>query len=194
MGNTPTPASQWKNKIQVDGTDLELPSENVARIKQISPQAFLGSGLIPDPLTAIISQAINTKKGMPPQVVDKIAEDPKQLAAAMELFDRVLVYVAIEPQIIMPPTCEVCDEYYNVDERHSDTSHENYHAYIEGDRDPDTLYADQVDMDDKMFIFNFCLGGTRSLETFRQEQQASMDAVSNGQVVRGAPKRPARRP
>lgn len=200
---TPTPASAWKGKVEVEGTDLPLPSGNVARIRQIAPTAFISSGLIPDPLSHIVRQAINTKKGLNPNQMKKIAEDPDKLVAALELFDRVLAFVAVEPQISMPPTCihnlgedgaEPCGTYHNAeDKRHTDPDVKNYHQYREGPRDPEVLYADQVDWNDKVFIFQWCLGGTRDLEKFRSELDASMGTVSDGQDVPRKAKRSGRR-
>lgn len=190
---TYTPAAEWKNKVEVDGSPLDLPSGNTALVKQISPQAFMSQGLIPDPLTAIVKQAINSKQGLPPSAVTKIADNPEQLNAAMEMFDRVLAYVMVAPTVLMPPACQECGEYYNVDDRHKIRTREDYHPYQEAVREDNVLYADQVDMDDKMFIFNWCLGGTRDLQKFRDQQQAGVAAVPDSKVVRGAAKRTGKR-
>lgn len=189
---TPTPVTQWKGRIEVEGSDLQLPSENVARVKQISPQAFITSGLLPDPLSNIVRKAINSKQGLKPADMKKVSDDPEMLGAALELFDRVLAFVMVEPRVSMPPTCE-CGVYYNVDARHKDQSLPNYHEYNEQPRDPQVLYADQVAMDDKVFIFNWCLGGTRDLEKFRSEQQAVVESVSDGEDVQVPAKRSSRR-
>lgn len=184
----PTQPRDWKKKIQVEGTDLTLPSGNIALVKQMSPQAFMQSGLIPDPLTAIIRKSIGEKQGLPPTAMAEISEDPEMLMSAMELFDRVLVYVVAEPFVKMPPTCDHltgevrCEMYYNT-AVHRDNKDPEYHEYHEGARADDILYADQVDMDDKMFIFNWCLGGTRDLDQFRKELQGNVDAVSDSQNI-----------
>lgn len=185
----PTTAAAWQGKIEVEGTDLALPSGNVARVKQISPQAFIVSGLIPDPLTGIIRSAINSKQGLPPSKLAKMSDDPEMLVSAMEMFDRVLVYVVISPTCEMPPPCEDCKEYYN-NGKHDGAEG---HSYLEGPRDPDVLYADTVDMDDKLFIFQWCMGGTRDTEKFREELQATMGSVSNSKVVQRSTKRAPRR-
>lgn len=180
---TPTPASQWKGKVKVEGVDLELPSGNVALVRQLSPQAFISSGIIPDPLNAIITKAINSKRGLPPKAMDDIAKDPKQLASAFELFDRVLVYVVVEPRVMMPPTCSICGQYANTDQHQPDHPDLGDHLYVEGPRDPNILYADQVELQDKIFIFQWCLGGAKQLEQFRDQLASSMASVSNEQDV-----------
>lgn len=184
----PTPARDWKKKIQVEGADLTLPSGNIALVKQMSPQAFMQSGLIPDPLTAIIRKSIGAKQGLPPEALKEISDDPEMLMSAMELFDRVLEYVVVEPAVEMPPTCDRlinevrCATYYNVDV-HRNTQDPNYHQYHEGARAEEVLYADQVDMDDKMFVFNWCLGGTRDLDQFREELKGNVESISDSQNI-----------
>lgn len=174
---SPTPAAEWKSQATTNSTDLLLPSGNVARIKRLSPEAFVKSGVIPDPLTEIIKKAIAEKQGMPPSKLRELAEKPENAEAALELFDRVLSYVMVTPSVMMPPPCVECNEYYNVDARHSDAKAEGYHPYKEGERRADVLYADVVDMTDKVFIFRFVMTGVRDLETFRQELDAGLGNV-----------------
>ena len=52
-----------------------------------------------------------------------------------------------------------------------------------GLRDPDVLYVDEVDIEDRMFILNFALGGTRNLERFREELADSVRPVQAGEGV-----------
>lgn len=195
---SPTPAREWKKKSNLDGRDLPLPSGNVALVKPIAPTAFMTNGMIPDPLTALIRKAINEKKGLPPSAMQKMAEDPVQLSAALEMFDRVLVAAVILPEISMPPACdievegEVCGDYANTDV-HKTPHKSGHHQYHEGQRDPDVLYADEVEFQDKVFIFQWCLGGTSDLERFRSEQAKRMESVSDGSNVQRPTKRAAKR-
>lgn len=175
---TPTPVDQWAGAIQVEGTDILLPSGNVARVRQISPAAFLSSGLIPNPLLSIIRKSIQEKQGMSPKAMKAITEDNALLVSALELFDRVLAHVMVQPSVKMPPPCRQCGEYANKPQH--DSGLKGYHQYNEGDREAGVLYADVVQMDDKMFIFQWAVGGTRDLETFRDEFQSRVGSVSDG--------------
>lgn len=177
-----TPASQWKGKVKVEGSPLPLPSENVALVRQISPQAFLASGLIPDPLRPIVTTAINSKQGLRPKDTKKMMDDPKLLGAAMELMDRTVCYVVVEPEIVMPPKCTECGEYAN-NETHNRESANFGHRYNEGPRDPNLLYADQVDLMDKQFVFQYCMGGVKDLEPFREELATTVGGLQAGQGV-----------
>lgn len=185
---TPTPASQWQTTVKVDGTDLALPSGNIVRIRRMSPQTFLTAGVIPNPLLEIITASIRSKRGMPPEKVEEMSKDAEKIQASLEMFDRVMAYVALSPVVKMPPTCNHCNQYYNVDERHKDEVREDYHRYDEGPRDPNVLYSDIVDIADKMFVFQFCLGGTRDLESFRSQLPTGLGGLSDLQDLLTAPK------
>jgi hypothetical protein len=181
---SPTPASQWKSKAKPEGQDLPLPSENVARVRTLSPQAFLSSGMIPQPLMPMVQKAIHTKKGLNPKDLEKqlAGDDPAMLGTALELFDRVLTHCVIEPPIEMPPPCSECNKYANTPE-HKDREVAEYHRYNEGERNPEVLYADQIDMEDKMFIFQWALGGTHNVSGFLQQLEGSVEDSPGKQGV-----------
>lgn len=220
MGNTPkkkaaprntqsepvevTPVSAWAGAVEViEGKLVELPSGNTARMRNVEPTTFLEGGFLPDPLTQIVRAAIQTKQGIRPQQINKMAEDPEQLIATMQTFDRVLAYVMVEPECRLRPDCVamilsddgesdvMCDLPWH-DPIHQVAGTPNRHVCQIGERDPNVLYVDQVSMEDKVFVFQWALGGTSNLEQFRKEHRANVESVANGQGVRVAAKRPAR--
>lgn len=157
----------WKKST---ATELLLPSGETALVKRPGIQAFLKKGVIPDSLAPIVQAQINKAQGKRPvkggDASDKIdiaalMEDPEKLAAILELVDTVLVDVVVQPKVAAAPA--------NPD-----------------DRRDDVFYPDEVDLEDKMFIFNFAVGGTRDLERFRSESDgalASVDSVAGVQVA-----------
>jgi hypothetical protein len=197
----PTAASAWKGKARLDGQDLALPSGNVARVRNISPEAFFASGFMPDSLTNLVRESINKKAGVPPSKIKAIAEDPKKILEAMETFNRVLVYCVIEPAIETVPGCAdtygsegeetECGKPQSDDIHHKDVV--GKHRFKMARRDPDILYADEVDLNDKLFIFQWALGGVSNLEQFRDEQRALVESASDGKAVRRPAKRAAGR-
>lgn len=181
-----TKASQWKTKAPVQGISLELPSGNVCLARPVRPEAFLESGMIPDALSGMIASAINSKKGLPPSKIEEITEDPAKMAAALELFDRALVFVVVEPQVEMPPICDAegCTETYAGGQGvHISRKHPGYHKYVDPARDPDILYADVVDMEDKQFIFQWAIGGSTDVSRFRDELESELAALQPGEGV-----------
>lgn len=174
----PTSASEWVSKTTGDDEDVRLPSGNVARVRRVGPEAFLTKGIMPDSVSPIVEKAIRSKKGLRPQEQADMAKDPKQLGALMEMLDRTMVYAVIQPEVQMPPACQACGELDTVStEEHHDQSLPDYHAFNPAQRQPGVLYADRVDLEDKMFILNFVVGGTRDLERFRGELGESVGGV-----------------
>lgn len=175
-----TQASQWQSKKQPDDTiELDLPSGNTCLARRIAPETFLDSGMIPDPIMPLMQKSIHLKKGLPPQEMKKLEQDPKKLVAAIQMFDRVLVYAVVEPRVELPPACE-CGKR-EADVIHLDSDTDGFHAYRQSEeRKEDALYADVVDLEDKMYIFQWCLGGASDIAQFRDKLPAGVVSSPTG--------------
>jgi hypothetical protein len=96
--------------------------------------------------------------------------DPERLQGIIDLTDAVCVEVLVDPQVHPVPM-------------------HNYGGEILpmpiGDprRDQTILYVDEVDFNDKMFIFNFAVGGPADLETFRTQSGLDVGNVPAGEGV-----------
>lgn len=159
--DSPTSASSWKKKT-VGGTLFTVPSGNTALIRTPGMQAFIKQGIIPNALMPFIQEAM--KKGEKPSDVDvsQLLDDPTRLNQIMDLADAVTVNCCIDPKVEAIPLDE----------------DENQIPIGDSRRDDDTLYVDEVDFEDKMYIFNLAVGGTSDLEKFREGPQSSVDALS----------------
>ena len=180
-----TSASAWVSKEgRGDAEVILLPSGNNALVRRTGPEAFLEQGLIPDMLTPIVEKAIHSKQGLKPQKQKDMLKDPKAMGSIVEMLDRTLCYAVVEPHVSMPPTCTVCDVLdISSANQHKDEKRADYHVFVEDKRIDGVLYADRVDFDDKMFVMNFCLGGTRDLETFRSQSGTSMAGLFDRQEL-----------
>lgn len=170
-----TPASQWKSSKKTGGLELEVPSGNVALVRPVGIEAFLSKGLIPNSLREIALEAIKGKKA-PEMKMDDLNEE--QLSNMMQLFDDVTVYCVIEPEVAAAPLwteedveAGLCDESAVGEKVPFDQ------------REEGPLYVDIVDLEDKMFIFQFACGGTRNVESFRAELASGMERLSGEQDV-----------
>lgn len=160
-----TNASAWK-KSSVQGGELEVPSGNVCLVrKPDGMRVFMSKGMIPNSLMPIVQTAIaeggkgNAKPVDPSKLMAEVLEDPKKLQDMMSLIDAVVCDIVLEPKVCPVPA--------------------------EGEeRDDEVLYVDEVDMDDRMFLFQFAVGGTKDLERFRGEQASTMASISDGGEVR----------
>ena len=134
-----TSAQAWK-KAASEGTPLTVPSNNTCLVRTPGMEVFVRKGLIPNSLMPIVQEAM--AKGKAPKSLDMPA-DPKMLDEMMDLMDAVTIYCVLEPKVSPTPA--------------------------EGAiRDEETLYVDEVDFNDKLFIFQFAVGGTSDLEKFRE--------------------------
>jgi hypothetical protein len=163
---TPTTAADWKktSPIQLQGAPITVPSGNVALCRRPGMQSIISVGIVPNSLMSIISQAVNGEEIDAEKLRKKSEEllsNPTLLADYLEMVDRIVCFSVIEPHVEMPPKD-------NADPRK-----------------PDQLYADEVDLEDKQFIFQWAVGGTANLETFREETERSMAAFRDGQNVQG---------
>jgi hypothetical protein len=159
---------QSRNKKTYDlgrtgsGIELELPSGNTCLVKRPGVQGLIKLGVLDslDSLTALVQKQhldTNDPKKMQ-QAVAELARKPADLLEGMKTVDKVVCSVVSAPVVMMPPESEE-------------------------DRLPDALYADDVDEEDKMFIFQFAVGGTRDVTSFREEQQKLMGGISAVQDV-----------
>lgn len=150
----PKPTTATQWKKQAQGVPVEVPSGNTALVRNVGMQVFLKQGIVPNSLMAIVKQAISGKKIE--LNVEEITE--QQLSDMVDLFDAVTLYVVVEPKVYPAPAQ---DE----------------------ERESGKLYVDEVDFEDKQFIFQWAVGGTRDLEKFREEQGAVMESVRGVSTV-----------
>jgi hypothetical protein len=158
-----TPVSAWKAKRD---DRQKLPSGKVMRLRNVGFQAFIKAGIIPNSLMATVDKAVNT--GEEPSIDDLQNEDT-DLTEMFELVDEVMIFVAIEPEVHRVPMRGGSDG-----------------KKVEvpmSERDPDKLYVDEIDDQDKMFVFGITTGGTRDVEQFRSEQANSMASVQRSEGV-----------
>lgn len=168
-----TPAREWRRTVHME---LTLPSGNTCLVRRPGLPELLSSGIFPDDALKIVQESMDTARartsGREPEktedeLLEKMLEDPKQIAALWDAFDRVTVYAVVEPPVV-------------------------YHLSDDGeiipfaDRMVNALYTDMIDPDDKIHIFNFVCGGTSDVNRFREEQLAVMADLSNGPHVQAA--------
>jgi hypothetical protein len=151
--NKPTSIAAWKK--QSLGDIVELPSGNVIRMKRVGLQTLMKTGMMPNSLLSIAQKAVDKGKGFEGPTDEEMAElasDEGKLIEMMNFFDKMVCFVVAEPAIHLPPQAGV-------------------------ERDPELLYVDEVDDEDKMFIFQVVTGGTTDIEQFRREHADKLGVV-----------------
>lgn len=143
-----TNAAVWK-KTKAE-FELEVPSGHVALVRRPGMEAFIKGGLIPNNLMPIVEKAMKGEVADVKEVMANVTLD--DLESITGLYDRVVLYCVLQPTVHEEPA--------------------------DGEeRDPEFLYVDEVEMDDKMFIFQWAVGGTSDVEQFRAEQAAAVSTT-----------------
>lgn len=164
-----TAANQWKKKEE--GHELTVPSGNVCLVRRPGPDLFMGSGMVPNSLLGIVMPLLQDaqekgKEGdsspVPVEVLEplqqNIMEDPEKISDMFVMIDSITLKCVIEPAL--SPVPEQGEE-----------------------RDPERLYIDDIDFEDKIYIFNYAVGGAADLERFRLGTEAVVAGGQGGSEV-----------
>jgi hypothetical protein len=117
-----------------------------------------------DSLTALVNDkhVKKGKKGKSDEVnMASLMQDPEALNDIMHTVDRVVCHVVIKPAIAMTPN-DVTNRKQGI------------------------IYADMVDMVDKLHIFDFVVGGSRDAATFRDRLDEAVGSVEDVEGVGGS--------
>lgn len=155
-------ATTWGSDSTLGGLrDLEVPSGQVCLVKRPGVEGLLTAGVLEnmDVLTSLVGEKVAKKAkksaGAAKQAevsVEEIFKDPEKAEAVLHTVNRVLCEVVIKPPIFMAPN--------DVTRRKSGV-----------------IYTDMVDLNDKMFIFQYVVGGSADLESFRDELSEAMGSL-----------------
>lgn len=158
-----TSAQSWR-KQTTEGTPLVVPSGNTCLVRPSSGlDMFIRNGSIPNALMPMIQEAID--KGKPPSAAAlNLSDNPELLSSILEMCDTAAIFMVMEP-VIKPIPRDDQGEVIPFSQRETG----------------EFLYVDEVVFEDKMFIFNWAVGGTADLEKFREELGSSMEPVPGGQ-------------
>lgn len=163
--NTPRRASSVADFKKKDEA-TELPSGLCIKLSRKSLAGFIIAGNVPNSLMSVITGASNKKKGAEETMNDILAQ-PDKLTEMFSMVDQFVMSVALEPRVYPVPE-------------------------VEADRDDELLYIDELEQEDKMYIFMRAMGGTTTLESFRGELAAGVDLVQQREDVVIPPKRSPR--
>ncbi len=112
-------------------------------------------------------------------MAEDAAGDMGQITKMLQAFDRIVVRTWVQPAVV--PTFGIADPISGVWRMPRDQ--EVGQDLPEGDRNDDELYVDEIDLEDKMFTFNYVVGGDPDLATFRTQFGQSLEGLSAGQGV-----------
>ena len=141
--------------------DLTVPSGQLCLVRRPGLEGLLKAGIVSnfDMLTKLVGdQSTRIKTGKEPktdeEVMSEIMADPERLAEMMRVINKIVIYVVVKPEIMAAPN--------------DPTS-----------RKIGVIYDDMIELDDKMFLMNFALGGVRDLAEFRSQYESALGSVDH---------------
>jgi hypothetical protein len=180
---TPTPAKEWKSSKSAK--PIEVPSGNIAMVRRRSLEIWWKTGKIPNLLLPMVRQSIAT--GGPAKIIKEHDWTEDELMQMVQMMDTAVVECVDEPRVYRDPVCKSCKR----EER--DAIHSE-HEYDGEERDPEKLYVNDVDFDDKAFIYQYVIGAVDDVASFRKQQAVNVEPVPDGAEVDDEAEQPARDP
>jgi hypothetical protein len=148
--------------------DLTMPSGQTAQVRQAGVQNLVSAGVLDDVDT--LSTLVNEKhvkrvKGKPVVDAKSMMADPKNMLRVLATVDKVVEYMVIQPPVKRPV------------EQYMDSEGQVKERPIVG-REPGVVYTDQIDLNDRMFIFQYSTGGATDVEQFRGQLAEIMGSMA----------------
>lgn len=184
-GQTFVPNNVWgSSPIQGGTEELVLPSGQTCLARRMTIESVLESGMVDqvDILTATVDSHSRQVKGgnktADGLVIDEsILKDTDAIKTIVELADRLMPTIVVSPEI-----------HLHFVETTVGKTKVRKMIPVE-DRIPGQAYTDQIGLDDKMFLFDWAMGGLQEFSSFRRGSDEGVGAVESGQRNKGKAKR-----
>lgn len=166
--------------------DLTLPSGDTCQAKRVGPAEMIRIGILDsfDELTALVQEEHIAPKTTAGQIaaakrvepaeaqaaVQALIRDKDKLAASFHLVDRMVVGVVAQPPVWI--------DYQTKDETEAEFA--DRAAKAEAD---EAVAVRDIDLEDKMFIVNWAMGGSRDLKSFREGREQLMGDLETSAAV-----------
>jgi len=179
---TPTSVNEWRKKSTVGKVfTIELPSGNVAKVTRPGLEMLISGGVMPDSLLQIAQGAVEKGAGKRAKIQhlddDKardIAENPELWSEMIDSVDQIVSHVFVDPKV----------KYAKEKTTEKRPNGKTVVTLIPLDkRDPNYLYTDELELDDKFFVFSFISGDSADLKSFRDKLRGNVESISDGSEV-----------
>jgi hypothetical protein len=191
-----SPAKKPKDKYALSTwgreplTDLEMPSGQLAQVRIPGVTGLIKAGLFDslDTLTSLVQteHIDRVTKGesttITPEQIKMLSQDAGKMVAAIDLMDRVVEYVVVQPKVLRPVERDEEGKPLLLWKGKLDDAGEQVMEEIplpDDKREPGVGYTDLIDPTDKVYLFQYVVGGVRDLETFRKEFQETLGGLES---------------
>lgn len=172
--------SVWGSKPVDQTEEVTVPSGQTCRVRRIGMEGLMEAGILgdADTLTGIVDQKHVRRVRGANGIADhddvdpaSIMRDPNALKAILRLADKAMPHVVVEPVVLLHFNPET-DEPIPAESR-----------------EDGAVYTDMIGFEDKMYLLDYAVGGTRDVATFRQGSETAVAGVADGEGVPVSPKR-----
>lgn len=162
--------------------DVTVPSGQLCQVRRPGLEALMREGVLPriDKLTNLVDQkhvkrVREPHKAMMESIdVDSLSSDQEALMDLLSVVDKVVEAIVIQPKIVRPIVRDAEGEAVL-------NSQGEEQIIPPSDREQGVIYTDYVDMEDRMFLLNYAVGGSRDLEQFRKQLEDASGSVGAGE-------------
>jgi hypothetical protein len=180
----------WGSEVPEGSTRrIKLPSGNECDAERTGLEGIVKAGVLSegDTLTDVIDKKhVRRVRGGKSADRDEVniqslMDDPEALGKVVMTVDRALVHIVKNPTVAL--------HFHDLDEPHPKTGAMT-RRLPEDERKDGLVYTDQIPLEDKMFLFNWAVGGgTPDAERFRGQSASAVAGVADGQGVQRKAKR-----
>lgn len=158
-------------------SDLTMPSGQLCQVRQPGVQAMIASGVLEaaDTLSTLVDEKhIKRVAGKAPNLAKDIdaqslLSDTDNMTRVFNVVDKVTAYIVVQPSVIRPIRT-IPDENRPGEVIELPLS--------PGERVTGQIYTDMVEIQDKMYLFQYAVGGNTDLERFRQQFDSNVGSLA----------------
>jgi hypothetical protein len=165
----PYTPSVWGQKTAF--LDLQMPSGQLCQVRQPGVENLISAGVLDnaDTLMAVVNTKVEKAKGKVPAAkrgqaaaAPNILDDPKKIVEVFGMIDKIVEHMVVQPTVRRPVV-------------KLDDGKER--PILPEERDQNAIYTDSIDLGDRMFIFQYSVGGGKDLDSFRDKFAEGLGAL-----------------
>lgn len=138
--------------------DLKCPSGQTCLVRRPGIQGLLNAGVLHDmdPLVSMVGDHANRVLGREDEIklTKAILADDSRMQSLLHMVDRVVCHTVIKPRVVMTP---------------NDVTR----------RQEGVIYCDMIDLEDRMFIMQYSVGGSADVANFRSELSETLGSMDD---------------
>jgi hypothetical protein len=159
--------------------DLTVPSGQLCQVRQPGVENLIAAGVLDnaDTLIGLVNQKVEKAKGKTPAAkkaqvdpTEVFKQDPKKLTSLFAMIDKIVEHMVIQPKVVRPVV--------KLDEDPAKPGTFAERPMLPEERDENTVYTDSIELADRMFLFQYAIGGGDDVDSFREKFATSLGGLA----------------